>query len=233
MNPSPAPFRPDGDLEALLRLAGEADRLDGLDVHPFAATTTPRTYVARAAGALAACLMLGVVAWQVIPSSLPPLAPRPGAVAANAPQPASPAHLAPAAGTGAGPSNPPTAVASARGAVVLSISEGEAGDLRCVAVAPSTWGDRRLAEISAEELQAAGLGALCTPDARRLLVIGLEGPRAQLPASDARALELARCMINTPACSGQTFDASACSTAPCVPGDVTIRVESIAMSKRP
>lgn len=120
--------------------------------------------------------------------------------------------------------------AEARESVLMAIAEDDAGGLRCVKWSPGVWGQRPLSDVASEELRSIGLSLGCETAVRRLLVVGMEGPTALLPHSDAHASEVAQCILRQPPCAADGFDRGACSAAGggCVGSDVSVRVELIA-----
>lgn len=125
--------------------------------------------------------------------------------------------------------SPPSAVES-HGTVVMAIVEDDAGGLRCVRWSPGVLGQRKLNEIRPDELRALGMTMVCAESPRRVLVVGMEGPRREVvPTSDAHATDMARCILSSPACGSGVFDAGRCAQAGCVGSDVSVRVESVAM----
>lgn len=206
-------------VEALLRLAGEAERVDaGGAVRAGATPSRVREPAWRsvsswlAIAASAALLVGGSVMWMTRTATLPGV----GTVAR--------ARLSEPAIAGA-----PTPSSLDRSSVLLSISEGEQGELQCVRWSPPGWGDRTLEQLTTNELQSAGLSMVCSSNPRRVVVIGMQGPAARLPGSDDVAMAMARCVLSAPACGSKGFDPRLCGTAGCLPGDVQVRVESIAM----
>jgi hypothetical protein len=212
----------DTQLEALLRLAHEAEAIDppAPRLRLADAAARPAPVFGRAlwtALGAAACIGL-LAAWAAI-NRVP------------APTPARPSPIAGAI-TAPGPA---AVIVPAVSAVVMSITEGSPGEVRCVrwTTRPEAWGDRKLEDISPEELQSAGLAILCDADARRVLVVGMQGPREKLPADDLSAARLAQCVMATPGCSThQSAPALVCRPGACLPEQIAVRVESIQLAGR-
>jgi hypothetical protein len=113
--------------------------------------------------------------------------------------------------------------------VVLAIVPDDRGELRCVRWLPGPLcgaGGPGLAGVHADELRAMGMGMLCEETAPRVLVVGLEGPAGSLPASDAHAADLARCILKSP--GGKLPGASeVCTPGTCMPSTVRMRMEAV------
>lgn len=203
----------DNQLQTLLGLAHDAECLDAGT--PVGAERSPARAGARFA-LLAASIVLvaGLTAlWVLIPGS-------PTSVAHHTSVPPRP--------TGGTEPNP----APRDGAVVLAIVQSDTGELRCVRWSPPQWSGRSLRDVTNEELQSVGLSMVCDNLAQRLLVVGMEGPAAKLPASDQSAMQMAQCVLMAPGCGVGVFDPQVCRATGCVPGDVSVRVESVALATR-
>jgi len=116
-------------------------------------------------------------------------------------------------------------------AVVLTIVPDDRGELKCVRWASGPWGGtlgQKLADVHADELRAMGLGMVCEHTAPKVLVVGLEGPAEMLPTSDARAADLARCILKTPRGSLPS-SSELCTPGTCMPTTVRMRMEAVVM----
>lgn len=116
-------------------------------------------------------------------------------------------------------------------AVVLTIVPDDRGELKCVRWASGPWGGtlgQKLADVHADELRAMGLGMVCEHTAPKVLVVGLEGPAEMLPTSDARAADLARCILKTPRGSLPS-SSEVCTPGTCMPATVRMRMEAVVM----
>ena len=119
-----------------------------------------------------------------------------------------------------------------RGSVVMAIAQDSAGGIRCVRWAEHEWsGGRQLSEVDAAELQALGKLMICEREAPRVVVVGLEGPGQMLPQSEAFATEVARCIVATSACQQPGWNAAGCAESSCMPGSVTMRMETLALGR--
>lgn len=192
-------------LEELLRSAGEVDRLeDGLlqPAHPSRLRfPTPWGRV----GTIAAGLLLaaGLVALVVSrPAPVPQLAggPTPGPGIPKPPQPIS---------------------------VVLAIADDGAGRLHCVRWCADVLGGRAINELHDAELEAIGWDLACEEFVPRLVVVGVEGPKAWVPTNDAEAKQLAQCLLESAGLGPGPLEPAECNS--CAPDRVTMRVQTIAL----
>ena len=115
------------------------------------------------------------------------------------------------------------------GSVVMAVAEDESGKLKCVKWSANALGGKELDQVGVTELTRAGLSLSCDPAPVRMLVVGLQGPKTQLPDSDKRAQEIAECILKTPACGSGAFDAQFCAQAGCAGNGMQVRVEAIAL----
>ncbi|MFN0011436.1 MAG: hypothetical protein ACKVS8_07310 [Phycisphaerales bacterium] len=189
----------DAQLEGLLRAAHEAEDFERDALRPVGRIWT----AARVGLALAACLALCTAAvWLLAPGT--------GTVAPTGLATA-PAVLAPPART-----------------VVMAIAEDEAGQLACVG-----WADHcltpgtTLADLDTGELESIGAALACSPTSPRVLIVGLEGPAASLPRSDAEALSIAGCFRTSASCHSNTFDEHSCANVVCAAPSVAVRIASL------
>lgn len=117
------------------------------------------------------------------------------------------------------------------GAVLMAVAEEE-GRLTCVRWRPESGSS--ISEATSDQLAQAGSVLACelspTQARGRVWVVGIEGPTHMLPGNDARAREIAECLMKSPPCgsSGEVFDAQACASAGCVGSGVKMRVATIA-----
>jgi len=121
-------------------------------------------------------------------------------------------------------------VADIRG-VLLAIIEDDAGHIECVQWAEHDWDHqgRTLADMKASDMVALSLMMTYDRSPRQMTLVGLTGPADELPLGDARAAELASCIMKAPArCSQQTCcnDGAA---AECIPDDVSVRFERFSL----
>lgn len=135
------------------------------------------------------------------------------------------------------PGPPPQAVAAneepalleRRSAAVLAIVQDDAGHLQCVQWSSSPWqAERNLADVRTDELRDLGVGMLCERAARRVLVVGLEGPTHEMPTSDEHAATIARCILHSPH-GDLPGAAEVCTPGTCMPTSVKMRMESVAL----
>lgn len=215
----------DAQLESLLKLAHEAESIDPPALRLLTAEPEPSAAVSEPAGRSAWWAILGAAACIAVSIAWVRWASPP----------------APGRGGSSGPvlagGSAPKAKPEPRSGVVLSISEGRPGEVQCVrwAPRPEAWGDRALADISAEELQSAGLAMLCDVEARRLLVVGMQGPARDLPTDDATAAALAKCVLSAPGCSvhqGGHNTSLTCRPGGCVADSIAVRVEAVMLAGR-
>lgn len=212
----------DRRLEQLLRAGHEVDSLE-VEVALPAGRIGPRTarWETRVLwGAIAAAAVIGVSVWALIGRGG---SPSPGNGGGNDIVVLPPVKPAP----GSTPVDP--TVADEHGTVVMAIIEDERGGLRCVKWSPGSWGSRPLSALKGDELKAMGMAMVCADAPKRLLVVGMEGPRKEMMlASDAHAADVAKCILSAPSCGSGTFDSGRCAQAGCVGSEVSVRVESVA-----
>lgn len=203
------------EAQHLLEMAREADALErDLRGEPLA-MITPRTLAVRPsrrwwrytaiAACIAACLISGSVVWHQ--------SRRPGIITTIA---ASPRHrVAPAADH----------------ATMFIALYG--GDESSNTASPECWCLQRwtpdqsaaaVAEMSNQDVIAASLERACVTMPSRVVVIGLSGPREDLPRNDDDARTLAKCLLDEHAAP----DASAASSsgaAFCLASSIDLRVQ--------
>ena len=242
----------DKQLQSLIGMALEAEELSGeapLAGSLHAAGSTPRShrrwYVGvPGAGLLAAVVLLAVgISIYMRTGSAP--SPNPGAVAIVnpsdvAPEPAptpAPAPTPVRANTVTVAQNPvPAEQGCPDKSVVLAIYEDAPGVIRCVRWREHNWKDGRcLHEVNPAELLCAGFGAPCNQAGatrpNTLLVVALSGPKDRLPSNEGEAQALATCIAHSPLAHDDPDRDPACVHVPCIPPDVTVRVESLAMGR--
>lgn len=200
----------DLDLAALVRMAGEAERLE--EPAPV------RFEWARAAGrqndlvrrmtvgglAAAACVALGAFFWM---KQAP--APKPLEVATAGP---AGAEVAPVSVAAKAPEN---------GSVVMAFFHDADDRCSCVQLNAGNFkGD--LAQVRGDDLVRSALANACHENPQRLLVIAMQGPKEALPASTAEAEVWAAC-VNDGAgrCRGESLCISD-HAAPFIPAGVTM-----------
>jgi hypothetical protein len=128
----------------------------------------------------------------------------------------------------------PVAAVDNVGSVVLSFVQDESGAVRCV-----RWSDvdaaiaagASLVEKAPGELVGLSFPRTCDRTGGRLLVVGLEGPMASLPRTDARAAELASCIAGSDHPCAHPVDSYADAAISCLPQDVRIKVETLALDR--
>ncbi len=81
-----------------------------------------------------------------------------------------------------------------------------------------------VADMSAQELIAASMERACVSTPSRVVVIGLSGPREDLPRSDDDARSLAKCLLMDQAAGPEQSD-SGSSAAFCLASSVDLRVQ--------
>ena len=116
-----------------------------------------------------------------------------------------------------------------KSSLLLAVYQNDAGKLSCVNWSAEALNGRTISSFSTDELTRMGLALACDPSAARILVVGLEGPAAALPTSDARAQAVAQCLSSTTPCGSGTFNSQTCASAGCLDHEVTVRVESVAL----
>lgn len=81
-----------------------------------------------------------------------------------------------------------------------------------------------IAEMSNEDVIAASMERACVTTPSRVVVIGLSGPREDLPRSDDDARTLAKCLLDEHA-SRDAGDAGSSGAAFCLASTVDLRVQ--------
>lgn len=125
--------------------------------------------------------------------------------------------------------NVPPVAQAATSSLLLAVYQNDSGKLSCVNWSADALKGRNISSLTAEELTRLGLTLACDPQAARILVVGLEGPTASLPSSDARAHLVAQCLSTTPPCASGEFNPKTCASAGCLDTEVKVRVESLAL----
>lgn len=213
----------DAELTDLLRLASEAEAM--------AAGTAPEAMPRPSRGGV-----LRRIGWVVIPAAAAAgLMLAATAVLWQRPAPAGPSASGPVAGHAgservAGRAPAEFAALSPAGApeasIVVAMFKDEQGRCRCVVTrGGEALGDRAAASLSEAELLALALSGLCSPDASKVVVIGLSGPAERLPMTAAAAQSLAACVE---AGSSEGLTASCLGWA-CVPDGVTVSAATLAL----
>ncbi len=189
----------DAQLEGLLRAAHEAEAFERDALKPVGRIWTG----GRAGLAVAACVAVGtLVVWLLVPRA----------------GPAAPVAIR----------TSPSIPAAAFRTVVMAIAEDDAGQLACVG-----WADHcltpgtTLADIDTGELESIGAALACIPTSPRVLIVGLEGPAASLPSSDAEAWSIAGCFRASAWCDTSTFDERSCANTVCAAPTVAVRIASL------
>ncbi|HZW07457.1 MAG TPA: hypothetical protein VFF65_10060 [Phycisphaerales bacterium] len=113
--------------------------------------------------------------------------------------------------------------------LLLAVYQDDDGTLSCVNWSSDALKGRAIASMTADELTRMGLALACDPQAARILVVGLEGPAAALPSSDARAQVVAECLSTTPPCAPGTFNPRTCASAGCLDTEVKVRIAAMAL----
>lgn len=158
--------------------------------------------------ALAACLTLLV--W--LGASTSP-APTPG------PQPG------PLASTDAMPRPP-----AARGepSMVLALFQDPEAQCECFVWREASFGERNMSDVRPSELLAAALKDSCSLQRRgTVFVVGLQGPREQLPPTREAARALASCMAGGTETCGEEASCYGAGAVGCVPSGVRVVAEAI------
>ncbi len=118
--------------------------------------------------------------------------------------------------------------AEIRGAL-LAILEDDSGHVECVQWTEHNWDQQgsTLAEAKASDLVALSLMMTCNRTPHRMTVVGMRGPVNELPLGDAKAAELAACIVKAPGkCSSMSCCNPGASTE-CIPDDVNVRFERV------
>ena len=113
--------------------------------------------------------------------------------------------------------------------LLLAVYQNAAGSLSCVNWSADALKGRTVASLTTEELTRLGLALACDPEAARILVVGLEGPTAALPSSDARAKLVAQCLSTSNPCASGSFNPTTCASSGCIDTEIKVRIESLAL----
>lgn len=200
----------DGQLERLLTLANQAERL----ARPEVGVLVKRRGWKLVSGGLAAAAALALVAgawWLAARGGVDPRA----------------ATTRPAMRTAHAPAATPTERESVS-SMLLAIAENAAGEMSCVGVRRDALAHGRTwSEMETGELERLGREAACDAQAPRLLVVGLQGPAQRLPSTDDEAVRLAGCLRAASGCGTESFNAGTCAASGCALPGVNVRVASI------
>ena len=203
----------DEQLLNLVRMADEARAWDEQLAH--AAETPRRAPRARELGpllGLAACVALAacltVVAW---------LAPTPTATPGPVPGPR-------ASTDGAATPGP----AGADSSMVLALFQDPETQCECFVWREASFGERNMSDVRPSELLAAALKDSCSPQRQgTVFVVGLQGPREQLPPTREAARALASCMAGGTETCGEEASCYGAGAVGCVPTGVRVVAEAI------
>lgn len=203
----------DEQLLNLVRMADEARAWDEQIAHP---AETPRS-APRAQGlgsllGLAACVALAacltVVAW---------LAPTPTVTPGPVPGPRASTDGVPAPGP-----------AGADSSMVLALFQDPESQCECFVWREASFGERNMSDVRPSELLAAVLKDSCSPQRQgTVLVVGLQGPREQLPPTREAARALASCMAGGTETCGEEASCYGAGAVGCVPTGVRVVAEAI------
>lgn len=203
----------DEQLLSLVRMAAEAREWEHqLSLPAEAPSRAPRgqglgTLLGLAACvALAACLTLMV--W---------LSPGPGPTPGPQPGPFSATDTVP---------KPP----AARGepSMVLALFQDPDTQCECFVWREASFGGRSMSDVRPSELLAAALRDSCAPQRQgTVFVVGLQGPREQLPPTREAARALALCMAGGTETCGEEASCYGAGAVGCVPSDVRVVAEAI------
>lgn len=116
--------------------------------------------------------------------------------------------------------------------VVLAIYHDPYVGCRCVKWRPHDWAENRcLSDVGAQEIKGVDVGRPCMPAARQKLLVALSGPEQDLPTTDAKATQLAECILaGDRLCDteGTCYEPAA---RECVPKNVSFKIESVAYNR--
>lgn len=232
--PRPARAFSDGDIERLLRMTVEVERLEAPEPSVLGTLHAPgrrtpqagRRWTPRrlAGGALAtaAVLALGVAVFSQLTGVVTPSPVRrdEGALAAGL--------------TPRGVIVQPATAGTGEDTVLLAVFHDELAGTRCVSWRDYDFaGNKCLGDVSEKELRglclrSAGLET-CGSKPQQVMVVALSGPRDSLPESDSSAQQLADCILR-----GERMcdSAGACfvpAARGCVPKNVSFRIETVGL----
>jgi hypothetical protein len=210
----------DRDIQQLIRMAGEIERLEGglLEEGPvFRINRAPSdpwklVRVSSLSGIAAAVLLAGVVAMKMT-ATPPPSAPQPLAVI-----PAKPSETT---------TVQPVAASDANGCVVLTMFK-DGDNCNCVQMQTKELAGR-LEELPRAELIRMALQSPCTTQAQKVVVLAVSGRKDALPKTREDAEALAARMSE----SGHAdLTSHAYASMPSLGSDATVITETVAW-KRP
>lgn len=114
-----------------------------------------------------------------------------------------------------------------RGAL-LAILEDDAGRVESVKWVEHDWeAGKGLDDAKASDLVALSLMMSSDHTPRQMTVVGLRGPADELPLGDARAQELASCIVRAPAKCSSMSCCNPGAAVECIPDDVSVRFERV------
>jgi hypothetical protein len=227
----------DKQLNSLIRMAGEVDRLEvdaglappnSLTFYDAKSQFAAVRRLALAVGGLVAAACLTIVAVNALKPAAVPKAGEPVRIAEVPAPEVSHEIIAPFNA----PVVTPVRARSGEDSVLMAVFRDADDRCTCVQVRPQDWGEgRRLSEVTRAEILRAAISGACHTNPERVLVIAMSGPAGSLPRSTAEAEILAACMTEGPAsCDDDTLCFASNAMAFLPPG-VTVLAESMAFAR--
>ncbi|MCE7973340.1 MAG: hypothetical protein DYG92_03295 [Leptolyngbya sp. PLA1] len=147
--------------------------------------------------------------------------------------------LDPGSPTGSGPGSVPRPRASADAApgpvrvqsdssMVLALFRDPESQCECFVWREASFGERNMSDVRPSELLAAALKDACSSQRQgTVFVVGLQGPREQLPPTREAARALASCMAGGTETCGEEASCYGAGAVGCVPSGVRVVAEAI------
>jgi hypothetical protein len=208
------------DLNALIRMATEVDRMEEDASHSFqwarAKSSRRDVLMQKLTGigglAAAACLGLMVFMWMRGPQTTAPVVTPPVAkVEQPAPKTTTPPH-------------------SEEGNVLVAIFHDADDRCSCVQLNKDVLKGRKLTDVGGGELLRTAIAQGCHENPEKVLVLAMSGPKEVLPRSTAEAEVLATCITEAGRCGGDSMCYASNAQAYFPPG-VTVVAETLGMGR--
>lgn len=223
----------DRELERLIRMAVEAEELEGSADGPLAFGRAPRGGLGRWTGTIVTATAAAglLLAFTLFVRFNTPAPITPGPIADGTPATSDPVHAAeprPANIANAQPTAP--AGSADEGCVVMAFYQGPDGECSCLSIRQHEWdGGRRLADVARAELMDAALQEQCSTDAQQVYVVAVAGKPETLPRTRDEAEAIGTRLADAPRTRTTDISSYAYSAIPQLGADSTVIAERLAI----